>query len=186
MGVGRGVSVRKRRRGTCHRGGREERRRRGTRTQRDPGWFRAVAERSSRRSARRGARRARALALGSRPLVADRVRAGSRPRSAARGGGSRAARGRENRPRPRRGRRFDRRRRAPLHRLHGVGHVHDDDAVGHAGLAHADELLALHREIGERDALRVDARARELGEGRGRGRSVAPRRHPSRESPAEI
>jgi len=32
VGVGRGVSVRKGRRGTCHRGGREERRRRGTRT----------------------------------------------------------------------------------------------------------------------------------------------------------
>ena len=70
--------------------------------------------------------------------------------------------------------------RAPLHRLQRVGHIDDDHAVRHTRLAHADELLALHREIGERDALRVDAGARELRMGRDGGVDGlgAPRRHP--------
>ena len=67
-------------------------------------------------------------------------------------------------------------RAAPLHRLRRVRHVNDDDGVRRARLADADELLALHREVGEGDALWVDAGARELlGGWEGRVGSVTRR-----------
>ena len=62
----------------------------------------------------------------------------------------------------------------------------DDDGVRRTGLAHADELLRLHREVGEGDVLRIDAGGGELfvgergGEdgsgssGRGRSRTGNP------------
>ena len=51
--------------------------------------------------------------------------------------------------------------RAP-ERLHGHGHVDDDDAVLRGGLADADVLLRLHGDMGEGDELRGDAQAGEL------------------------
>lgn len=47
-------------------------------------------------------------------------------------------------------------------RLHGHGHVDDDDAVLRRGLADADVLLRLHGDMGEGDELRRDAEARQL------------------------
>ena len=47
-------------------------------------------------------------------------------------------------------------------RLHGHGHVNDDDAVLRGGLADADVLLRLHGDVGEGDELRRDAQAGEL------------------------
>lgn len=49
----------------------------------------------------------------------------------------------------------------PSERLHGHGHVDDDDAVLRGGLADADVLLRLHGDVGEGDELRRDAQAGE-------------------------
>ena len=55
-----------------------------------------------------------------------------------------------------------------LHGRHWLGHVDDDDGVGRTSLAHADELLRLHREVGEGDVLRIDAGGGELQKGKRR------------------
>lgn len=65
--------------------------------------------------------------------------------------------------------------RAP-ERLHGHGHVDDDDAVLRGGLADADVLLRLHGDMGEGDELRGDAQAGER-EGLAHGDGGVGRRH---------
>jgi len=64
----------------------------------------------------------------------------------------------------------------PSERLHGHGHVDDDDAVLRGGLADADVLLRLHGDMGEGDELRGDAQAGER-EGLAHGDGGVGRRH---------